>query len=181
MSETTGIHHRCRCLGRDFTFNEWGTYLKENPSGGAVLAVGTFQFNIFDVCLNPNRPVRLANNFCNLEVRTARSPNGRWDCGYSINLHTEGCGHGAAFVDDGTQGFPTEKEAVYAALAYAEERTARKIKELEKAGDMPSGDCDEESERQPKASAVISSMRAFLKDIQSRRDWYDPRQLSLFG
>lgn len=180
MKQTERIHHRCRCLDRNFAFEEWVAYLRENPSGGAVLTVGTFQFNICDVCLTPNQPVRIEKNTCKLEIETAQSLNGRWDYGIDLVLHTESSSHGARFVSEPDQGYQSEKEAIYDALLYSEERTVRKIKELEQRGDIPSDDYDEESERQPKTSAVISSMRVFLKEIQKQKQHYDPKQLSLF-
>lgn len=180
MKQTERIHHRCRCLDRNFTFEEWSKYLRENPSGGAVLTVGSFQFNICDVCLTPNHPVRIERNICKLDIETAQSVNGRWCYGIHLGLHSESSSHGAQFVDDPSRGYPTEKEAIYDALLYSEERTKKKIKELEQRGDTPDDYDDEESGRQPKASAVLSSLRAFLKEIQKQKEYHDPRQLSLF-
>lgn len=37
MKQAERIHHRCRCLDRNFTFEEWSEYLRENPSGGSLL------------------------------------------------------------------------------------------------------------------------------------------------
>mgnify|MGYP004536481227 CR=1 FL=1 len=180
MKQTERIHHRCRCLDRNFTFEEWSKYLRENPSGGAVLTVESFQFNICDVCLTPNHPVRIERNICELDIETAQSVNGRWCYGIHLGLHSESSSHGAQFVDDHSRGYPTEKEAIYDALLYSEERTKKKIKELEQRGDTPDDYDDEESGRQPKASAVLSSLRAFLKEIQKQKEYHDPRQLSLF-
>jgi hypothetical protein len=113
MKQTERIHHRCRCLDRNFTFEEWSKYLRENPSGGAVLTVGSFQFNICDVCLTPNHPVRIERNICELDIETAQSVNGRWCYGIHLGLHSESSSHGAQFVDDHSRGYPTEKEAIY--------------------------------------------------------------------
>lgn len=121
------IHHRCRCLDRNFTFEEWSDYLRANPSDGVVLTFGKFGFNIFDVCLTPNIPVDIRNKSCALEIETAQSPNGRWDYGIDLALHTEGSSHGARFIDNLSEGFPTEKEAIFDALLYSEQRTVRKI------------------------------------------------------
>lgn len=180
MKQTERIHHRCRCLDRNFTFEEWSKYLRENPSGGAVLTVGSFQFNICDVCLTPNHPVRIERNICELDIETAQSVNGRWCYGIHLDFHNESSSHGAQFVDDPSRGYPTEKAAIYDALLYAEERSIKKIKELEQRGDTPDDYDNEESGRQPKASAVLSSTRAFLKEIQGQKQIYDPKQLTLF-
>lgn len=180
MKQTERIHHRCRCLDRNFTFEEWSKYLRENPSGGAVLTVGSFQFNICDVCLTPNHPVRIERNICELDIETAQSVNGRWCYGIHLGLHSESSSHGAQFVDDPSRGYPTEKEAIYDALLYSEERTKKKIKELEQRGDTPDDYDDEESGRKSKASAILSSTRVFLKEIQRQKQIYDPKQLTLF-
>lgn len=180
MKQAERIHHRCRCLDRNFTFEEWSEYLRENPSGGSVLTFGAFQFNIFDVCLIPNHPVRIERNVCELDIETAQSVNGRWSYGIHLGLYSECSSHGAQFVDDHSRGYPTEKEAIYDALLYSGERTKKKIKELEQRGDTPDDYDDEESGRQPKASAVLSSLRAFLKEIQKQKEYHDPRQLTLF-
>lgn len=180
MKQTKRIHHRCRCINRNFTFEEWCEYLRENPSGGVVLTVGTFQFNINNVCLTPNKPIRIEKTSCKLEIETAQSLNGRWDYGIALALHSEGSSRGAQFVDDNSRGYQTEKEAIYDGLRYSEERVIRKIEELEKRGDAPDDYDDEESGRQPKASAILSSLRAFLKEIQRYKQHYNPKQLSLF-
>lgn len=173
------IHHRCRCLDRNFTFEEWSQYLRENPIREAVLTVGTFQFNISDVCLNPNRPVRIEKNRNYLEIRTAQSSNGRWDYGIDLGLYTEGRHCGAVFIDDPDEGFSTEKEAIYDCLVDTEKKVQEKIEQLEQRGDVPDYN-DDESEREPKTSATVSALKGFLKEIQRYKQYYDPKQLSLF-
>lgn len=100
------IHHTCRCTGQQFTFKEWCAWIKSHEKAGqnssefVVLSHDGFDFNIHDVCLTPNRPVRLFNTHCVVEVKTAQSPNGRWDYGLDVNLHNSGHYVGAGFVDD---------------------------------------------------------------------------------
>lgn len=171
------VHHRCRCLDHNFTFKEWVDYIRNNPSGGAVLTVGKFGFNINDVCLTPNTPVTIERGSCSLEISTAQSMNGRWDYGYMLNLHTEGCCSGAGYVDDPDKGFPTEKEAIYNALLFAEKKALDKIDILEKGGDTP--DYDEDGERRETPS-ILPTIRAFLADVREKMRYYDVRQLSLF-
>lgn len=171
------VHHRCRCLDRNFTIKEWCDYLHDNPSGGVVLNVGKFGFNINDVCLTPNTPVTIERGTCRLEIVTAQSKNGRWDYGYRYNLHMEGGRSGAGYIDDLGKGFPTEKEAIYNALLYAENKALRKIDILEKGGDTP--DYDEDGERR-KTPSILPTIRAFLADVREKMRYYDVRQLSLF-
>lgn len=180
MKKNERIHHRCRCLDRNFTLEEWIEWLENPDSHSAVLNVGTFQFNIWDVCLTPNQPVRIEKNNCKLEIETAQSLNGRWEYGIDLELHNEGSSHGASFVDDTSLGYPTEREAIYDSLLFSEARTVKKIGEVENRGDTQDDYDDEESGRQPKASAILSSLRAFLKEIQRYKHHYGPNQLSLF-
>lgn len=82
------IHHTCRCTGQQFTFKEWCAWIKSHEKAGqnssefVVLSHDGFDFNIHDVCLTPNRPVRLFNTHCVVEVKTAQSPNGRGITGW---------------------------------------------------------------------------------------------------
>lgn len=172
------VHHRCRCLDRNFTFEEWCDYCRNNPSGDIVLTVGKFGFNINDVCLTPNTPVNIEKGTCRLEISTAQSKNGRWGYGYHLMSHTEGRFSGVSFIDDPQKGFPTEKEAIYNALVYVEKDVLRKINIIEQQGETP--DYDEDEERHGKGSSVLPTIRAFLKDIQKQMQYYDIRQLSLF-
>lgn len=179
MRQTERIHHRCRCLDRNFTFEEWTKYLRENSIRETVLTVGSFEFNISDVCMTPNIPVRIEKNRNYLEIRTAQSSNGRWDYGIDLGLYTEGRHCGAGFIDDPDEGFSTEKEAVYDCLVYTENRVQEKIEQLEQRGDVPDYDDDETSQSR-KVSATVSALRGFLKEIQRYKQYYDPKQLSLF-
>lgn len=111
------IHHTCRCTGQQFTFKEWCAWIESHEKAGqnssefVVLSYNGFDFNIHDVCLTPNRPVRLFNTHCVVEVKTAQSPNGRWDYGLDVNLHNSGHHVGVGFVDDVQKGYPTEAAA----------------------------------------------------------------------
>ena len=111
------IHHTCRCTGQQFTFKEWCAWLDNHKKAGqdsgkfVALSYNGFDFNIHDVCLTPNRPVRLFNHHCIVEVKTAQSQTGRWDYGLDVNLHNSGHYVGAGFVDDVQKGYPTEAAA----------------------------------------------------------------------
>lgn len=64
------IHHTCRCTGQQFTFKEWCAWLDNHGKAGrdsgkfVALSYNGFDFNIHDVCLTPNIPVRLFNRHC---------------------------------------------------------------------------------------------------------------------
>ena len=127
------IHHTCRCTGQQFTFKEWCAWLDNHEKAGqdsgkfVALSYNGFDFNIHDVCLTPNRPVRLFNHHCIVEVKTAQSPTGRWDYGLDVNLHNSGHHVGAGFVDDVQKGYPTEAAAILAALLDARKSAEREL------------------------------------------------------
>lgn len=68
LPEMKDIHHTCRCTGQQFTFKEWCAWLDNHEKAGqdsgkfVALSYNGFDFNIHDVCLTPNRPVRLFNH-----------------------------------------------------------------------------------------------------------------------
>lgn len=178
------VHHRCRCLDRDFTFEEWCDYNKENNSTReAVARFGQFEFNVCDICLNPNVPLSFEKSpTCRFRVETAQSPNGLWTYGYSISAHNAYMGRGASFSDDPEDGFPSEREAVFDALRIAEEHTAREIRIAEQSG----GDIDEDEEdyfsprKKKKTPSALSVLKPFLNEIRKYQNQFDPRQLTLF-
>lgn len=183
MSEK--IYHRCRCLDRNFTFEEWGAYLRETEyRNDAVFTAGAFAFNINDVCLNPSSPISFecARGF-HVAIETAQSPNGRWDAGYDIACHFTNSSRAAHFIDDPEEGFATEKEAVYDALRYAREVTQREMGiEERRATDLEDDDyyLDQGTRPATKKTAVLAMMQRLLACIEKQMDVYDPRQLTLW-
>ena len=129
------IHHMSRCLGREFTFEEWVAYLKAHPdAGGEVVHTSPsgFGFNLFDVCLNPNRPVAVESRHGCFEVHTSQSDNGRWEAGYSVRLETSRYrSHPCGFVDCVQAGYPSENEAILGALREIREVAEEEIRLLD--------------------------------------------------
>ena len=125
------IHHTSRCLGREFTFEEWGAYLKAHPDAGGEVVHSSpygFGFNLFDVCLNPNHPVSVESRHGCFEVHTSQSDNGRWEAGYSVRLETSRSrSHPCGFVDRVETGYPTENEAIRGALLEIRELVEKEI------------------------------------------------------
>lgn len=183
MKRKQEVHHRCRCLDRNFTFAEWCAYLQEHAdSGETVFWFGKFQFNIHDICLNPNVSVLFEkSNDLRVRLSTAQSSNGRWSCGYDIVVHGTGSSCGARFVDNQTEGFPTEKEAIYDALLYAQRITEREIKIIQGQGEP---DFEEDSKLpgvRRQHSSILPKLKQFLKEIEKFQRLYDPKQLNLFN
>lgn len=150
------------------------------PSGKFVaLSYNGFDFNIHDVCLTPNRPVRLFNHHCIVEVKTAQSPTGRWDYGLDVNLHNSGHYVGAGFVDDVQKGYPTEAAAILAALLDARKSAER---ELANCSGRSRSNLDNEDDEDGfiKDSTLAPYIRNIIKQIDDQRRATAFKQLTLF-
>ena len=71
--------HICKCLGKSFTYDEYTDFVKGESSSHTVFEYDGFKFNAWDVCLNPNMALEWQGKSCKFKVKTAKSPNGRWD------------------------------------------------------------------------------------------------------
>lgn len=177
------IHHTCRCTGQQFTFKEWCAWLDSHGGAGkdsgsfVVLSHNGFDFNIHDVCLTPNVPVQLFNSYCRVNVRTAQSPNGRWDYGLDVNLHNASSLHGAAFVDKSGNGYETEAAAILAALL-----DARRSAERELADSTRQAQRNDEDDEDGfiKESTLAPYIRSIIKQIDDKRRELTFKQLTLF-
>lgn len=172
-TEANNIHHVCKCTGQKFTFDEWGKYLKENHDD-IVHRYKNFDFNIFDVCLTPNVKIEWANKFCNFEITTAQSDNGRWDFGCSYNFYNGGGCHGATYVVK-NDGFASEKEAIHSALIQLSEFCQRVISEIQFVGGIP-----DEEEGVKKSTPVLAELKGAFAKIAYYKELFNPRQLELF-
>lgn len=178
------IHHTCRCTGQQFTFKEWCAWLDshgragENSGRFVALSHNGFDFNIHDVCLTPNIPVRLFNAYCRVDVETAQSPNGRWDYGLNVNLHNASHLHGAAFVDKAGNGYETEAAAILAALLDARKSAEHELAIYSGRSRQDTED-DEDSER-VKDSTLAPHIRNIIRQIDDQRRATAFKQLTLF-
>lgn len=169
-------HHICRCLNRQFSTKEWDDYCKKHTNvREIVFQYGDFGFNICDVCLTPHVKVKWQGKHINkFEIETAQSPNGRWEYGYDYLFSTGGGIHAARFIADDSEGYPSEKEAVYAALQCLEHKAKDAISR------MPDCEYDDETDTLINCAPRAANIRAALKEIGRFKEIYDPRQLNLF-
>ena len=172
-TETNNIHHACKCTGQNFTFEEWGKYLKENHDD-IVHRYKNFHFNICDVCLTPNVKIEWANKFCNFKIETAQSDNERWTFGYSYNFYNRGGGKGSTYVVK-NDGFASEKEAIHSALILLSENCQRVISEIQFVGGIP-----DEEEGVQKSTPVLAELKGAFAKLAYYKELFNPRQLELF-
>lgn len=173
-------HHVCRCTGQQFTFKEWCAYLDTKKAAGIdavdepVLSYNGFDFNVYNVCRTPNNPVRLENRYCWAKVRTAQSPNGRWDYGKNYSTHSGGGGHAAGFIDTPDGGYASENDAILAAL---EDMRGNFERELP---NCVTRDYDDEDDNSIKPSSIAPYIRNMIKQIDDKRRELTFTQLTLF-
>lgn len=115
---TDKVHVHSEALGRDFTFKEWCDYLKEHPNASSIPVVecGLFQFNVLDVCLNPQEPISESERGWGFKVQVAQSPNGRWSsagCWFIPNASHSSL---PCYIDSASDGFDTMAGAIRGAL-----------------------------------------------------------------
>lgn len=167
------IHHRCRCTGQEFTFDEWCARCREHDSAEIVFEYGGFGWNINDVCMTPNVPITWEQDRYMIEVRTAMSPNGRWDYGMDINFHSFGRMRGVRFLE-GEDGYETEKEAIYAALEEIERDLTADAERIENQQEY------DDYGNQVSNSSILPRYRRALEFVRKCKETYDLRQLTLF-
>lgn len=148
---------------------QWSEWCKNHDSDYIVLKKDNFTFNIHDVCLTPHVMVEWSKKPCRIKITTAQSTNGKWSYGYDYDIYYTGGGAGAFFVKESNKGYPTEKEAVYAALLFLEEKIKRELEiRSESRGD------------EIEVSNICTGMKSTLKEISSFKELFNPIQLSLF-
>lgn len=173
--EDKDIFHSCKCIGQNFTFGEWGKYLKQTDNHKIVHQYKEFGFNIYDVCLTPNVKIKYADKTNFFEVKTAQSDNGRWTFGFHYDFLTRGGCKAAAYVDKLNDGYNTEKDAIYAALNSLEESCQRVIEEIERYGKII------DNEDNPHGISHLPKLKAVKNKIEIYKEQYNPMSLYLFG
>lgn len=68
------IQLSCKCLGRNFTPDEWHEYLYQHPDAHSepVFQFEGYEYNVYDICLNPHIPVKIELGGCKVSIMTAR-------------------------------------------------------------------------------------------------------------
>lgn len=162
------IQHSCKCLGRNFTTDEWHEYLYKHPDSHSepVFQFEGYEYNINDVCLNPHIPVKIEHGGCKVSIMTAEMPSGVWRHGMTCDLYTSYRTYGVFFCH-ARDCACTEREAVYTALRECERMT------LDELDHLKNSSVDGAETKRP-------DVRSFLKKVQHYIDMYNPDQLTLF-
>lgn len=175
------IHHVCHCTGQTFTYEDWCRFNDEHQDVREIVhQYKTFGFNVFDVCMTPNKPLSYQNKLCRIEIETAQSDNGQWDYGINLCLYQSDACWGASFAGcKGRDYYQTEKQAIFAALLYSQEKAEGRIKEIS-ARHIPEGSDDDGHYSEAKPTVVTAALRDLIRQIGIYKQVFDPRQLELF-
>ena len=127
LTEKKSIFHTIRCIGKEFTNEEWSEYCSEShkdPSKRIITSIGKYDFNDFDICLNPSVltiATKTGAYGYYVTLEWCDCGNGLWSYGLSYNAGTGGGGFGCSWADlsgntkSYRKGYPSEKEAIIAA------------------------------------------------------------------
>lgn len=119
--------HRCECLDRDFSDEEWWEYLRSHPveEKDPILECHGYRYTIYDICLNP-RIIKETFAKITIIVKTAQNIKGEWlgeTCVESSQFATV-CG-----LHYEKKGFGSENEAIaHALLERANDWRCKKIR-----------------------------------------------------
>lgn len=177
------IHHTCRCLNRNFTYDEWRDYVNEHEynSDEIVHAFNGFEYNIHDVCLNPKNVIDISNGpYLRVIITVCQSDNGRWDYGINSTFWNSGAGSPCTFVDNIENGYSTERGSVYEGIKYAKNAIIKDIENIRIKIDR----YDEFEDKYDLSSSGKTYRQRLennvLKLIDGCLEKYDPRVLLLF-
>ena len=179
-------HHISRCTGKKFSFEEWCEYCDSHETSEPAAEFNGFEFNIFDVCLNPNTPIKITDKKgFYVEIRTAQSENNRWSYGCSYDLIWESRSSPCIFIDDNSdKSFSTEREAVIDAFYDIEDTILRSIEKCNKLVSLRKNEEEyheeESSYCMPSEDKKAKMYEKFLLSVRNERKAYGTVQLSLF-
>ncbi|WP_346701385.1 hypothetical protein [Barnesiella sp. An22] len=168
------VHHTCRCIGKNFTFDQWIKWLKKHDIDEVQLTFKNFNYNITDVCLTPNNPVKWKNKTCSIEISTAQSPCLRWDYGVHITIYNSGRYFSPQFISTCTDGYSTEKECIYFALIFIRDYTKHILKQTQSRTEY------DDSGNIVKTCSSISGIKAAIKQLDVFIQYYNPAIKTLF-
>lgn len=166
----TDIHHTCRCIRRTFSFGEWVAYMREigyDSSKVVHTSPAGFNFNLWDCCINYNVPVKFSNRYCNVEIHTAQSDNGRWNYGFSSTIAYGWSSSPTDFIDNPTDGYATETQAILAALDIIRESTVKSLSVCER--NINQSPDDVRQSGMASNRTLIPHLKDFIRKIDEER------------
>ena len=102
--------HRCECLDRNFSDEEWWEYLRSHPDMNkeSVFECFGFKYSINDICINP-RILEKEINSTMVTVMTSQNKKGEWLSSYIIKGD---CFYSGGLCSYKNEGFKSENEAI---------------------------------------------------------------------
>lgn len=166
--------HVCKAIGRAFTQRQWWTYLGQHDgqSNKVVATINGYQYNICDTCLNPTVVCQFEFKKSYLKVMYAVMPDGRYRGGYEYSILTTGGCAGVGFSEIGD--FDTRNELVTHYLEIYERQVRTMLKQVKSSQDY------DEDGNEVSNTPSIQICKHMLKEIEDKKDYFHPKQLSLF-
>lgn len=116
------IVHVTRCTGRTFTREQWSEYNRNHTNMGttSVTVHDRFDFNVFDVCINPETITFRIDQQTYAMVSLCVSSVGLWSYGLSCSCNKGGCSLPAVFADGKeVKGYKRRDECLHEAVKAA--------------------------------------------------------------
>ena len=174
MAMSKEVFFTSLALGRTFTREEWWAWLKEHPNNSSrepVVELHGFQFNVNDICLNPNKIEFGKSGWC-AEIKTAINLDGKWIAAHYYNVNHSGGGSGVSLKHK--ESFGSEKEAVFNELCIVEQYVKREMERIRK---YHGGYEPDDGEKVESTDALIAKCKKLLSQISEYKDIYDSQTL----
>lgn len=172
MAMSKEVFFTSLALGRTFTREEWWAWCKEHPyTREPVVELQGFQFNVHNVCMNPNKIEFGKHGWC-VEIKTAINLDGKWIAAHDYSVHHSGGGSGVSLISK--ESFDTEKEAVFNELCVVEKYVKREMERIRK---YHGGYEPDDGEKVESTDALIAKCKKLLSQISEYKDIYDSQTL----
>lgn len=170
--------HVCRTKGQNFTHEEYCEAISNLSSKTVIHSFGGFDFNFWDVCLNPEIVVEYTKGCYFFRVSICQSDNMRWSAGYDYWFNNGGACSGPSYSSS-SYGYSSRMECIYETLKKLSIRLERSIEDV--LAETNADSYDEESGYRPgNKKRRLAHLRACQKEMNKYLDLYDYKQLLLF-
>lgn len=170
--------HVCGATGQAFTYEEYQEAISKLSHTTVVHSFRGFDFNFWDVCLNPEIVVEFKKGDYSFKVSICQSDNMLWTAGYDY-WFSHGGACGGPSHSSTSYGYPSRKECIYETLRKVSSDLERSIEAVLNETESESYD-DESGYRPGNKNQRLAHLRACRKEMDKYLNLYNPDQLVLF-